>query len=328
MKIVTYQNLKGEFKRVLLRHAFSEEMAEKCATIFANNSRDGVNSHGINRFSVFIKDVEAGHIHPENTPILESNSGIIEHWNGNFAPGMYNASFGMDRAIALSKEHGIGVVTMKNTNHWMRAGTYGWQAADQNCIGICFTNTIGCMPPWGGKEPRLGNNPLVIAVPRKEGNIVLDMALARYSYGKLQEYQFKEQQLPFEGGYDEEGKLTKDPYSIRKSMRPLPIGFWKGSGLALMLDIVLVALSGGNSTKRITETGADTGVTQCFIAIHKEDYFPQLIEEILSFTRSSSLMEGFNEIRYPGERVLATRLKNLKDGIPVNEKKWQQLLAM
>ena len=70
------------------------------------------------------------------------------------------------RAISIAKENGIGCVVLKNTNHWMRGGTYGWQAADAGCIGICFTNTIANMPPWGGKEPKLGNNPLVIAVPR------------------------------------------------------------------------------------------------------------------------------------------------------------------
>ena len=81
----------------------------------------------------------------------------------------------MQRAIALAKENNIGCVTVKNTNHWMRGGTYGWQAADAECIGICITNAIATMPPWGGIKPRLGNNPLVIAVPRTEGHVVLDM---------------------------------------------------------------------------------------------------------------------------------------------------------
>lgn len=320
---IHYDDLKTQFKRVLLQHHFSEEGAEICATIFSNNSRDGVNSHGINRFSVFIKDVENGNVRPNAIMSLVSKNGNLEVWDGNFAPGMLNAQEAMERAIQLAKEQGLGVIALKNTNHWMRAGTYGWQAADAGCIGICFTNTIACMPPWGGTVPKLGNNPFVIAVPRKKGNVVLDMATSRFSYGKLQEYQFNEEELPFYGGYDNQGNLTKNPYAIRKSLRPLPIGFWKGSGLSLLLDILLTSITGGNSTKKITEKGADTGISQCFIAIHRPDYHEQLIDEILNYTCLES-----DKIHYPGENILKIRAENMKNGLPVEERKWEQLLTM
>lgn len=323
MITIQYSDLKHEFKRVLQTNNFSEERAEACAIIFANNSLDGFNSHGINRFSVFIKDVQKGNVQPNAELTLVSQNGVIENWDGNFGPGMINATHAMNRAIALAKENGVGVVTLKNTNHWMRAGTYGWQAAEAGCIGICFTNTIACMPPWGGSLPKLGNNPLVIAVPREGGHVVLDMAMSRFSYGKLQEYQYRNEQLPFDGGYNEQGELTKDPYSIRKSLRPLPIGFWKGSGLSLILDVLLTALTGGNSTQSVTEKGADTGISQCFIAIHNSDYHPQLMEEILNYTKAEN-----EAIRYPGEGTLRTRKKNLQNGIEVAERKWQQLLEM
>src|SRR5207237_10438384 len=98
-------------------------------------------------------------------PETLSRDGVTENWDGHLAPGMYTATLAMRRAITLAKENSMGCVAVKNTNHWMRGGTYGWQAADAGYIGICVTNTIANMPPWGGKEPRLGNNPLVIAVP-------------------------------------------------------------------------------------------------------------------------------------------------------------------
>ena len=75
----------------------------------------------------------------------------------------------MARAIALARAHGIGCVALANTNHWMRGGSYGWQAADAGVIGICWTNTLANLPPWGAADPRIGNNPLVIAVPRAAG---------------------------------------------------------------------------------------------------------------------------------------------------------------
>lgn len=325
---VPFQTLQQEFKRVLLQLSFDEQMADTCATIFASNSRDGIYSHGLNRFPVFVQHVKNGLVVPDAVPILLEHTGAIERWDGQLAPGMFNAAHAMDRAIALAKSNGIGCVAIKNTNHWMRGGTYGWQAAEAGCIGICFTNATAGMPAWGGKDVVLGNNPLVIAVPRAEGHVVLDMAMSQFSYGKMQEYELKGEQLPFPGGYDEQGNLSTDPAQIRKSKLALPIGFWKGSGLSLILDLLVVALSGGRSTQKISEGAYETGVSQCFICLHQPDMHAALIEEILQFTKNSHPGKPGDIVTYPGERTLKTRLDNEKNGIPVNEEIWLQLKSM
>lgn len=325
---VSYPELQEEFKRILLKLSFTNEMADTCATIFAANSRDGIYSHGLNRFPVFVEHVREGLVLPNATPELLDRNGGIERWDGNLAPGMFNATHAMNRAIALASENGIGCVALKNTNHWMRGGTYGWQAAEAGCIGICFTNATAGMPAWGGKSPVLGNNPLVIAVPRAEGHIVLDMAMSQFSYGKMQEYELKDELLPFPGGYDEAGNLSNDPVEIRKTKLALPIGFWKGSGLSLMLDILAVALGGGRSTEQISANRYETGVSQCFICIKQTDLHNDLIEQILDFTKSSTAIDPGKPVTYPGERTLQTRLENDKNGIPVNEEIWKQVKNM
>lgn len=324
---VPYNRLKAEFKRILLKLAFSEKKAELCAGIFATNSLDGVYSHGLNRFPVFVDYVKRGMIDLQSEPELSEQNGMIEVWNGHSGPGMYNATLCMDRAIARSKSAGIGCVALYNNNHWMRGGTYGWQAADNGCIGICFTNATAGMPPWGGKEPRLGNNPLVIAVPRKEGHLVLDMALSQFSYGKMQQYELEARELPFAGGYDEKGQLTTRPDLIRQTNRALPIGFWKGSGLSLLLDVVLTALTGGQSTARITAAGKETAVSQCFICLYQKNFHADLIREIIDYTKSDPSIPGI-DIAYPGERTWKTRKKNLEEGIPVNEAIWNEVIKM
>jgi len=325
---VSYKNMKDEFKRVLLKLSFTEEKAELCANIFARNSLDGVYSHGINRFPVFVNYVKEGFIQIHAEPKLVEHIGLIEKWDGQLGPGIYNATKAMDRAILLAKENGIGCVVLKNTNHWMRGGTYGWQAADAGCIGICFSNTIANMPPWGGKEPRLGNNPLVIAVPRDNSHIVLDMAMSQFSYGKLQEHDLKKNKLPVPGGYDENGNLTNDPSSIIKSQRALPIGFWKGSGLSFILDVLLTALSNGQSTFKITNSGKETGLSQFFLCLYQHSYANHLIEEIIQYSKSSSLVKTDEPILYPGEHTLATRRRNEIEGIPVNTDIWSKILEM
>lgn len=322
---IPFDSLKQEFQRILLSLSFPADKAERCADIFAANSRDGVHSHGLNRFPVFVQLVKDGLVDPSASPVLLEQQGAMSYWDGQLGPGVYNAAYCMDEAVALAKKQGIGCVTIRNTSHWMRGGTYGWQAADAGCIGICFTNAIAGMPAWGGKTPVLGNNPLVIAVPRPEGHIVLDMAMSQYSFGKMQEYELNGEQLPFPGGYDEQGHISQDPAVIRQTKRALPIGYWKGSGLALLLDILLTALSGGRSTRDITAEGREYGVSQCFIALYREDLHHRLTEAILDYTRQSG---DSGDVSYPGERTLHTRRESEQQGVFVNEQLWEQVRSL
>lgn len=322
----SYQNLYHEFERVLLKMDFTAEKAKACATLFTDNSLDGVYSHGLNRFPVFIDYVNKGYVNKDAEPTLTNSFGSLEQWDGNLGPGMLNAQFCMDRAITLAKEKGMACIALKNTNHWMRAGAYGWRAANAGCISINFTNTIGIMPPWGGKEPTLGNNPLVIAIPHPNGAIVLDMAMSQYSYGKLEEYELMNKELPYFAGFDADGELTKNAKTIRELKSTLPIGMWKGSGLAMMLDLLASILSDGKSTAAITKTGEEKSVSQVFICFDEKLFANSktIIDEVIAYTKG----ETQDNTRYPGENTLKTREENFKFGIPVDEKMWERLLSL
>lgn len=327
---ISFENMQAAFKRVLLGLNFTDEKAAQIASIFTNNSLDGIYTHGLNRFPVFVDHIKKGYIKTDAEPQPVDAMGALERWNGNYGPGMLNATICMDRAIALAKQNGIGCVAISDTNHWMRGGTYGWQAAEAGCIGICFTNTIANVPPWGGVDARLGNNPLVIAVPRKGGHVVLDMAVSQYSFGKLQQYKAAGEELPLPGGYDKDGKLTTHPGDIMDTWRLLPIGFWKGSGLSLMLDLLVTVLGQGRSTAEITKGKAEYGVSQVFICIKPSgnEQTAQLIEQIIEFTKTSGLEDPAKGIRYPGESTLRIREQNTKEGIPVDEEIWKKVLSL
>lgn len=326
--IVTYNQLRDELKRVLLKYNFGEGKADLCAGIFASNSRDGVHSHGLHRFPTFIKYIKEGFIDPGAEPEVIGQIGIVERWNGNLGPGMYTASLAMDRCIKIATEHGIGCVSVNNTNHWMRGGTYAWQAAEQNCISICSTNAIANMPPYGGETPTLGNNPLVIGVPGKSGHVVLDMAISQFSYGKLNEYKMKDARLPVPGGYDKNGKLSTDAREIIDSQRTLPVGFWKGSGLSMMMDLLVSCLSNGKTVRQVTDSGAEYGVSQFFICFSPLFMNERLVEEITDYARSSHPAEGFSSVKYPGEDTLKRRSKSMTEGIQVNEDIWKEVTRL
>jgi 3-dehydro-L-gulonate 2-dehydrogenase len=320
---VSYENLLQEFKRVLLKTGMTDPKAQLCATIFAENSRDGVHSHGLNRFPQFVKSIQENLVNIHAEPIVVSTKGCIEKWDGQLAPGMYTATKAIDRALAIAIENGLGLVAVRNTNHWMRGGTYGWQAADKGCIAICGTNSIANMPPWGGTDATLGNNPLVIAVPRAGGHLVLDMAMSQYSYGKLGEHRLAGKMLAHPGGYDEQGKLSDDPTAIMQSKRTLPVGLWKGSGLSLMMDVLVSALSDGKTVAGITNSGNEFGVSQFFLCISPGSMNENIIEEIIAYAKSSAVTDDNTSVRYPGESTLKTRERSMKDGVYVNDKIWE-----
>jgi 3-dehydro-L-gulonate 2-dehydrogenase len=312
---------------ILVGIGFDRERAEHCARLFAETTRDGIYSHGIERFPRFLETIRNGTVDIHAAPECIQQLGAIERWDGRRGPGNLNAWSSMARAIELSREHGIGCVALANTNHWMRGGTYGWQAADTGFIGVCWTNTLANLPPWGASAPALGNNPLIVAVPRPAGHVVLDMAMSQFSYGALATYQQKGRLLPVDGGFDTAGNLTRDPAAIEASQRPLPIGYWKGSGLAMMLDTVAALLSGGLATHQIPiEPVKETSLSQVFLAFNLARLQPSEDSVRTADAIVDSVLAGNpGAVRYPGQQVLQTRAENLALGLPVREELWIDL---
>jgi 3-dehydro-L-gulonate 2-dehydrogenase len=329
---ISSEKMKSEFLRILLDFGFKQQEAEKCAEIFTINSLEGVYSHGVNRFLKFVKNIEGGFIKPDAIPTLSHRAGAVEQWNGNLGPGPLNAIFATDRAMEIARKNGIGMVALANTNHWMRGGTYGWQAARKGFVMICWTNTCPNMPAWGAKDPRLGNNPLVFAIPYRDEAIVLDFAMSQYSYGKMDTFRSEGKMFPYPGGFNLKNELTTDPGEILESWRPLPVGYWKGASLSLVLDILAATLSGGLSTHQIT-CSSESGLSQVFIAVQLKDLhnFPSIgnsIELVINDLRKSVPESENSKIRFPGENVVHIRDENLKNGIPVNREVWEAILSL
>jgi 3-dehydro-L-gulonate 2-dehydrogenase len=327
---IPYPEVLVTLQRLFVKNGFTPTDAEACALLFAKASLEGVPSHGLERVAVFLDMVKNKHVNPAAKLSLLGQFGSFERWSGNLGPGPLNAQFCMERAINLSKEFGIGLVAIQHTNHWMRAGNYGWKAAEAGVIGICWTNTKPNMPAWGGSEPKLGNNPLVVGIPRKEGHIVLDMAMSQFSYGKMKQYLRDGRPMPYEGGFDSRGNLTKDPKEVIEGELALPIGLWKGAGFSLVLDMLAALLSGGNAVHQIGGTGSEFGLSQVFLCLDPRklgfaDSIDSVLGDILEDFLSSETFAG-NAIRYPGQNILEIRAKNLAEGVPVEEGVWQGIL--
>lgn len=332
MTRIAFDVLRSTIEKAFLKNGMSAHSAALCARIHAETSCDGIPSHGLNRVARFVEYLQKGWVVADAVPEPIHSLSVMEVWDGQRGPGIPNAILAVDRATEIARESGIGMVAMRNTTHWMRGGTYGWRAAQQGMVAICWTNTESCMPAWGAKNPRVGNNPLVMAVPGKDGPLVLDMAMSQFSYGKLQVTRLKGEQLPYDGGFNAEGKLTRDPALIEASMRILPTGYWKGSGLAILLDAMAALLSGGKCTAEIDQVqqGSCTGASQIFMVFDPsktggEDLSDHIAQTVKQYVNSSEPAEGFRHVTCPGQRQLSTRQDNLRHGVPVDEGVWAEV---
>ena len=330
-----FDTLERFMKDALMAYGVPEKDAEIVGDVLIESDKRGIDSHGIGRLKpIYLDRIDAGTQSPITKIDILKDEKAVAVLDGNNGMGHVVSHKAMSMAIDKAKEYGIGCVALGNNNHWMRGGTYGWLAADNGCIGICWSNTMPNMPAWGGLNRKIGNNPLIMAVPRSNGeHAMIDCAVSQFSYGKIEDCRLNGRQLPVPGGYDTKGNLTTDPAEIEKTWRVLPMGYWKGSGLSIVLDLIATVLTNGNSVSRIGTFGDEVGLTQIMIAIDPSkfntvDETDAIVDEILADVKSSQPIEEGGEIYYPGELELKNIRENKEKGIPVVDEVWESVLKM
>lgn len=335
MMRVPFDELCERVERVL-RGLGVGERSTLAARLIAETDRDGVRTHGIARVPRMAEMIRLGHIDAAAEPECMGRFGALERWRGHRGVGNLAAHAAMSRALELARESGVGVVALADTSHWLRGGAFGWQAAEAGFAAMCWTNTLPNLPPWGATTPAVGNNPLVIAIPRHDAAgqtapIVLDIAMSQFSYGTLQAYRERGEMLPFPGGFDEQGELTRDPAAIERTQRALPIGLWKGSGLSFVLDVLAAMLADGRATNEIpSDPLREVGQSQVFIALAPSALTS--IEELNRIARgaidalhAANPTPGGTTPRYPGEGTLRVREESMRWGVAVDEAAWKAL---
>jgi len=326
---VNANNLRTFTQQVFQVAGVSREDAETAAAVMIEANLCGVDSHGVRMLPGYITLIRNGKINPRGQIKVIKETPVIAHLDGNLALGSVVGVHAMQRAVEKAKTSGVGLILVRNSTHWGRPAYYSTLAARRGCIGICFVNTESNMPPWGAKEPKIGNNPLSIGAPRASGEpVVLDMAMSQAAWSKIVMYSQEMRKAPLGWGLDEEGRPTDDPAAILKSKRMVPMGQHKGSGLSLMIDIMTGILSGGKYCGELSEEGKGqpwaTGYSQAFIAIDIASFIPlnefqRRVDELVTYVKGAQTAEGFSEITIPGERAWRERALRVKDGIPLDE---------
>ena len=324
-----------QMEHILIKHGCCEEKAQLVAETMANNSLIGVYTHGINRFKRLIGNIDSGVVDVAAEAEKAGGLGGYEVYEGNRGLGIWNAALCTRRVIELAGAYGIGCVALRNTNHWLRGGTYSGMIADAGMAGIVFTNTKNNTVAWGTMSGCIGNNPIGMAVPGPNGrpNVAADLAMSQFSWGKLEQARLEGRQLPMEGGFDMDGNATADPEKIMESKCIMPTGLWKGSALSILLDLIAAGASGGKTVHQLSSLGDEQGLSQIFIAINYcavndgaevESTFEDTLDNLLS----QKAIKKDTTVRYPGQAAEQIRKENYEKGIPVNERIWSDILSL
>ena len=305
------------------------------AEVMVEGDLCGVPSHGVRMLPALIQGIHDGRVNanPQVKIIRERLATCV--LDGDNGPGRFVSVQAMQQAIDRAQRAGIGACLATRVSHWGRAHAYAYRAAQAGMIGICTTNAIPNMLAWGSTKPLLGNNPLAIAVPRGRGRepLVLDMAMSQAAVGKIRTYLREGKSVPDGWGLDSSGQSTNDPTAILNGGKVLPFGDHKGAGLALFMELLTGALSGGLFSYEIAQadaTGLDPGSSKLFLALNIEAFadaerFNARVDDLIAWLRTA---EPGLAITLPGERGWQTREQYLAEGIPIHAEIMEQLKAI
>jgi L-2-hydroxycarboxylate dehydrogenase (NAD+) len=311
---------------MLTRLDVPTEEASIVAEVTLDADLKGFSSHGLGRFPQYVKGLELGTIKPVTEISIERDHPATRLINGNHGFGHVVTYRAMEMAIEKSKENGIGLVGIHNSNHFGVAGYYSDMAIMQDLIGIVIANTEPAVAPIGGKEPILGTNPLAIGIPSNSHYVSVDMATSASARGKLMEAKRRGELIPENVALDAEGRPTIDPCEALKGSI-LPFGAHKGYALAFMIEILagpLVKASYGKSV-----TGTANPEVMCtkgdLIAAIDPSKFVDLDDFKNDVDNFISEVKATPNVFIPGDMEVRNVKRHQKNGIPIDDNLVKQI---
>jgi len=319
--------LKATVVDLFAAHGLSPGAARTVASALVDADLRGVHSHGVNLVPIYLERLRNGSVSIEEHARVICENGATAVLDGRHSLGILTGDEAMAMAVAKAEDYGVGVVVVRHAFHFAGAFRYVKAAARAGCIGIAASNTRPLMPAPGGSRPVVGNNPLAIAVPRGSGEpLVLDMALSQVAQGRIRIAAKAGREIPDSWGTDEEGRPTTDAQEALDGML-LPIGGYKGFGLAMMVDVLTGVLSGGEfgSTVRsvYNDVAAPNDCAHLFIAldvgafIAVDDFIGRVGALADSVVRGPSI-NGAARLVLPGQLEEEHFEASLVDGIDID----------
>jgi LDH2 family malate/lactate/ureidoglycolate dehydrogenase len=298
-------------------------------SLVAANLR-GVDSHGSQLTVFYIERILAGDMDPHAEGCIVSEQGATMLYDGRNGIGQRISEICCGHAIRIAREYGAAMVSVRESNHFGAAAYWAEKMADAGQLGLVFCNASTIVPPWQGREARLGTNPICMAVP---GPWLLDMATTTVAMNRIYKAQmdgYKE--IPRGWAVDANGVETTDPNAAVNGM-PMPLGGYKGSGLGMMVEILCSVLSGGAHREEVAGIhvrGRKSRASQMFMAIDVARFLPvtdfaERLEHLIGYVKSSRPAPGYDEVLVAGDPEWRMEAMRLREGIPLGQGTWSKL---
>lgn len=320
------QRLQSFVKDIFLALGLRERDAELVADVLVRADLRGVSSHGVLRVPVYVERLRKGLVIPQPKISVVRSRGPIACLDAGNGPGPVGAFRGMEEAIKRAKECGVGLVGVVNSNHCGMMAYYVLQAVEAGMLGIALSNAPATMAPWGAAKAYLGTNPLAIGVPTPGSMpLVLDMAMSVTARGKIIQAAQEGREIPEGWALGPDGKPTRNPRDALAGVI-LPFGGAKGSGLALMVEVLTGVLLGGPFGPHLgplyDNPHKPQGISHLFVAIDpgafgETSLFLRRVEQLVSEIHSLPPIEGQDRVYLPGEKEWINELENQQKGVPL-----------
>jgi LDH2 family malate/lactate/ureidoglycolate dehydrogenase len=331
LPIVSAEDLTAWAASLLEAASFPRPTAQLAAESLVAANLRGVDSHGVQLLPYYVEQVERGDMAPAAVGRIVSESGACLLYDGANGAGQQIASVCCGHAVRLAHKHGIAIVTARESNHFGAAAYWGQKISAAGMIGIVMCNASPIVAPWQAKERRLGTNPICMSVP---GPWLLDMATTTVANNRiLKALTNGEETIPAGWAVDSEGAPTTDTDAAIRGM-PMPLGGYKGSGLAMLVELLCGALSGGAMSVDVGGfriQGKPIRASQTFLAIDAgrfmpADEFRRRVEWLVNSVKSAAPAKGYHEVLVAGDPEWRAETERRKNGIPLGDGTWQCLV--
>jgi LDH2 family malate/lactate/ureidoglycolate dehydrogenase len=308
--------------------------AEIVASVLVEADLRGIESHGVGRVRLYVKDIRNGIVLPRTTVEVVKDSPSIAIVEGNNGLGQVVAHRAMEMCIRKALATGCASVAVRGSNHYGIAGYYAMMALEHDLIGLSLTNSSPVTVPTHASKAVIGSNPIALAIPAgQERPYVLDMATSVVPLGKMEVMMRTGQEIPLGWGVDRAGRPTTDPAEAYWYGGLMPLGGieemrgYKGYGLSLAVDVFSAVLSGACFASQIIpwqNVRTEAANLGHFFSAWKVDAFmPQpefkaRMDELIQLMRQAPKAEGQERIYIPGEKEYEIAEQRQREGIPVH----------
>ena len=317
--------LKKQVIKIFQKFGLSKDHALISTNALINAELVGAYGHGLSRLKMYCDRISKKVINPKPKIKIKKISSSITHIDADNSIGFVAADIGIKQAIINAKKTGIGLVGIKNSGHYGLSGYYAEQAVKKNLIVLCFTNAPPAIAPHGSRKKLFGTNPICFGSPTSSKiPFILDTSVSEINRGKIRVAAKTGKKIPAGVALDKFGKPTTNAKKALLGVQ-LPLGGFRGSGLAWMVDILSGVMTGANHGGKVRDPFDDfkgpQNVGHLFMAVKPNIFigsnYIKRIKENIRIIKKLPKIKGVKEINFPGEGTKKRYKKNMKKNIPI-----------